>query len=485
MGSHTPVPRRRRWRWAILAAVVVAAVLPAGANAASWQTVTLQDDVAFGETWDGDPASNMDDAVAHGVGGVRVMVNWYEVAPNRDSCSVPNVDRSDPANYDFHRLNNAVNNAWNRGLPVTIAFDGPFPCWASLSPSLSNCPGGSNKCVWKPHPDRYREFVEAVYRYVGPKVSRWEPWNEPSHTGHLDAGSTQYSAMAYRKLYFIAYDQIRCCSRPGTPFFFGTVNYKPSNVTTISDFLKYAFCRDGNWSSSDPTWYGSCGVTPRQVDAEVLAFHQYLGTNESPHQAAVIIDQASADLTAARNAGRTNAQWIAQDEAGVHVNEGNDGDSLGVSEAQQAAWVNCLDEAAWKQSNLARHAQYELQDPPFSPHYYTGLRRPAALGSKGPWRASWQAFAYPMTVWRRPDNALEAWGGWRPNPRPATLELVGLDSANTIRYQQTVSLGSGGYFNVAIPNAPSGLRWETVGPNFITSRLATGGDCGTDWNNGV
>ena len=88
-----------------LAAVALAALaLPTAASAKRSQFTIFQ---ATREVRSPDPAVRaqaLDEVEALGVHWLRVVLYWQDVAPDVDASSVPSIDETDPAAYDWSDL---------------------------------------------------------------------------------------------------------------------------------------------------------------------------------------------------------------------------------------------------------------------------------------------------------------------------------------------------------------------------------------------
>ena len=139
---------------------------PAGSTApAVPRPKPLQVGLAYGETLQGlsqaDLARTLDDAVALGVGWLRVDLSWDAIQP------------TSPSLFDWTAFDRVVAAAVARHLQVlpTLGFT---PNWARLA----GC--GSDKCA-PANPDQFAYFAsQAVARYAPLGVHTWEIWNEPN-----------------------------------------------------------------------------------------------------------------------------------------------------------------------------------------------------------------------------------------------------------------------------------------------------------------
>jgi hypothetical protein len=464
------------------------------AGAQPTQSSGLQSDAAFGTAAAGDPAANMDTALALGARSVRVFVIWKESAPSPSSCTAPAASvLDDPNAYDFSRAATIMNNAHNRGIAIYLAFGGPFPCYGSLEPS--RCTANPTNCTWRPNAQLYRKMVHAFAVRYGHLINRWSPYNEPDNPNFLaqtNASGQRTAPVIYRSLWFNARNEIRASTTTGAPIFFADVSGFPTSW--VQDALCFTAV-----SSNDPA-YPSCTSAPHAVDAEAIAFHPYLNdkpdtpTNKNLPQ----IQAAGTTLEAAQSRGLiTTPSYTTITESGVHYgacytnanvggqqhcdphNAGQVVGDLAASERRQAAWMNCVEENAYKDRHVTSITQYLLQDGPArNPDdvWYTGLRHEANNGQVGTDKPALAAWRMPFTVKRLSDGRLEVWGAYRLRPAPASLTVVAV-TAGGVAYQRTVSTAAQGYFDAFFTDAPTGYSWQVRAANGLASRVANGTDC--------
>ena len=102
----------------------------------------------------------LDEARAFGVGWIRIVLYWREVAPGSSR-----FDATDPAAYDWTVYDRIVDEARARGIRVLVTPSGPAPDWATLT----------GDGVDYPSPTHFRRFMTAVGRRFGSRVSRRRP----------------------------------------------------------------------------------------------------------------------------------------------------------------------------------------------------------------------------------------------------------------------------------------------------------------------
>ena len=483
-------------RMTICGAVLCLALVLTTSLAGAQPTMTsgLQSDTAFGLDSAGDPAANMATAQALGARFVRVFVTWKEVAPpSSQPCVVPPASvLDDPAAYNFSRAARQVENAHSRGIAIYLAFNGPFPCYGSLEPS--RCTTTPDNCTWRPNAQLYRKLVHAFAVRYGHLINRWSPYNEPNNPDFLaqtNAAGQRTAPVIYRSLWFNARNEIRATTSTGAPIFYGDV------AGFQADWIRDALCFTPV-SSNDPA-YPSCTSSPTIVNAEAIAFHPYL--NKKPDTPSIKnlnqINDAGATLEAAQTRNLiTTPSYTTITESGVHYGacytnanlggqrhcDPNDAGQIGdqaASERRQAAWMNCVEENAYKDRHVVGIAQYLLQDGPArnpGDVWYTGLRREANPFQVGTDKPAFGAWRMPFTVERLADGRLEVWGAYRPRPAPASVTIVALAGGGVVTYQRTVPTGAQGYFRALLTDAPTGYSWQARAGAFA-SRVATGTDC--------
>ena len=461
------------------------------AGAQPTQSSGLQSEAAFGTTAAGDPAANMDTALALGARSVRVFAIWKESAPSPSSCTAPAASvLDDPNAYDFSRAATIMNNAHSRGIAIYVAFGGPFPCYGSLEPS--RCTADPANCTWRPNAQLYRKMVHAFAVRYGYLINRWSPYNEPNNKDFLaqtNASGQRTAPVIYRSLWFNARNEIRATTTTGAPIFFGDVS------GFQSDWVQDALCFTAV-SSNDPA-YPSCTAAPHVVDAEAIAFHPYL--NDKPDTPASKnlpqIQAAGTTLEGAQSRGLiTTPSYTTITESGVHYHACYTNDNLqgqhcdphdagqtgdvAASERRQAAWMNCVEQNAYNDRHVTSITQYLLQDGPArNPDdvFYTGLRHEANPGQVGTDKPALAAWRMPFTVKRAADGTLEVWGAYRPrsaSPVPVTIRNVGTGAT----YSRTVNTAAQGYYHAFLAGAPTGFSGQAAANGF-TSRVANGTDC--------
>jgi len=140
---------------------------------------------------------------AFGVTRVRQLVYWETFAPRPNSKTKPKVNLSDPASYDFSRLDQLMASAQARGIRVMLTPTGPVPKWATAK---------KKDHLTRPNPKLFGQFVKALATRYGGQVDMWSIWNEPNQPQFLlpqYRKGKPYSPTLYRGLYKAAYSAIR------------------------------------------------------------------------------------------------------------------------------------------------------------------------------------------------------------------------------------------------------------------------------------
>jgi hypothetical protein len=492
----------------------------------------MQDDAAFGTEVDGPSFDNAITAQVEGANAIRMFVYWNRIAPSPNSCTPPPDDvqqdtQSGPTQYNWAALDKEFANARATPRPgglaqmgVFIVFGAAFPCWASADPARdTQCPivGGVHMgCTLAMDMGAYKRMIGAVARRYGFAVSRWSPWNEPNlgkngqnkllpRTGYSDT-PTQ-SGLIYRALWFsfkTEMDRLRGLGQPvgNAPIWFGETN---GSVTTtpgnsVLEFLQAAACKyvppASPPVSADPL-YHSCAASNPAIAAEALSYHPYgSGTGfatGTPQDHLIKLDAYTAILQDFQGRGLiTTPSYIAETEFGFNSSllPGSAADQY----TRQAAYINCADENAYKNTRNITVAQFQLQDEynpnptPENPLRHLGLRT-AVQSGVGNGKPSYRSYQFPFTVFRRTSApvGLEVWGQVRPNNAPGN-QIVVFAVGGT--YTKTLSVNSRGYFDAVLTDAPGGFAWRArTTDSAMMSRTASGtptdpASCGPGWAGG-
>ena len=189
------MPRTTLSLLATLAVVVLA--LPAASEASSRQTMSFEAPRDLRDP--GTREEALDEIRGLGVGALRVILYWQDVAPDAASRVKPQFDETDPAAYDWSAYEATIDGARARGMRVLLTVTGPVPRWAT---------NGARDNLTRPSPNEFQQFVQAVGRHYGDRVEAFSIWNEPNQPQFLlpqyDSRNRPASPRIYRGLVFAA-----------------------------------------------------------------------------------------------------------------------------------------------------------------------------------------------------------------------------------------------------------------------------------------
>ncbi|HET8536279.1 MAG TPA: hypothetical protein VFL73_03770 [Solirubrobacteraceae bacterium] len=303
---------RRSLRTAAVA-VLLAAGVPAAAQAAAAPETILQDDAVLLHSTDQGVRDAMTQLRALGVDRVRLTAGWSVIAPQPDSAARPDFDETDPAAYPagaWDNLDRAVRDANDAGLRVMIDIAFWAPRWAT-----HDGPATTGRLRTEIDPDAYARFAQAVAtRYSGtyappaapqpappagpapdadllgallgshkatpasaqaasapapaplPAAGIFTIWNEPNHPGFVmpqwqrqGNGWWPRSADIYRAMVRAAYPAIKQAA-PSSTVLIGATSSGGSSTPGRSgvpplEFIRALTCVDRRWR---PITTGSC-----------------------------------------------------------------------------------------------------------------------------------------------------------------------------------------------------------------------------------
>jgi hypothetical protein len=209
---------------------------------------------------------------------VRVAVPWADIAP-AGSTKPPNFDGANPADPDYRwtATDYAVRSAAQHHLQVIFQIL-DAPAWAEGpgQPGRYVSPG-----AWNPDPGEFIQFIHAAaLRYGGgfsdplnpaanlPRVSYWEPWNEPNIPGYFSA---PHPVSAYRNLLDQAYVALKAIHRDNTVVLGGLAPVSPvPGSTPALDFGAQLLCLHQVGNVFRPN--RSC---PQRAEFDVFGIHPY------------------------------------------------------------------------------------------------------------------------------------------------------------------------------------------------------------------
>ncbi len=114
---------------------------------------------------------------ALGVKALRVELSWYDVAPGQKSATKPGFEATNPASYSWGEYDALINEAQRLHWKVLLTVTSPVPRWATSNRAAPY--------VTSPDDRDFEQFMTAVGRHYGSKVSLFSIWNEANHPAFL------------------------------------------------------------------------------------------------------------------------------------------------------------------------------------------------------------------------------------------------------------------------------------------------------------
>jgi hypothetical protein len=346
---------------------------------------------------------------AFGVTQIRQVVFWQSYAPSANRKRRPSFNAANPDAYPagtWARLDSIVDEARARGIKVMLTPTGPGPKWAT-SAKKDN--------LTRPSARHFGQFVKALARRYGDRVSMWSVWNEPNQPQFLlpqFRKGRPYSPKLYRSLYRAAHSAIRSVSsnRRDKILIGETSPRGNENIVHPLRFLRGMACLNGSYKKTR-----SCSRLP----ADGYAHHAYttrIGPRFVPSSKDdVTIGVLDRLVTALDRAGRARGLprglRIYLTEFGIQ----SEPDRIsGVSFERQPAYYAIAEHMAYVNPRVALFSQYLMRDDQPREEGYrfrgfeSGLRR-----SNGTRKPAYRAFPNPLAVERYgPTDVL--WGLIRP-----------------------------------------------------------------------
>ncbi len=475
-----PAPKAlvRRWsRIGIGAAVAIgaAASLPAPALASHNQVAIIQDGSDLTN-----PAQALQQFRQLGANTVRVVMPWFEIAPDPTAKKKPNFSATDPNAYpaaNWSVYDQIVRTAQADGMTVDLTLSGGAPSWAESTPPASS---GANRgfFAWKPNAAAYGAFVHAVgTRYSGhftpkgettalPAVHFWALFNEPNFGQDLGPQATNDSKvltapMYYRGLANQGYNQLKATGHGKNTILIGELaaqGFEPSpnpkssgglpgnfGQTRPQLFLRQLYCVDNSFKPLRGSAAKSVGCpttaaatkkfrsqNPGLFDVTGVSVHPY-GQAQSPASKACNqadyalfpdLPQVEATLDHLNKVYGSGKKFpIYNTEYGYitkppATQHSSCKNAPYVSPATAATYINQAEYLSWKSSRIASYMQYLLLDPPATSGPYKAFASGLEFSNGTPKPAY---AAYRLPVWM-PTTSFsrnaneEIWGAVRPAP---------------------------------------------------------------------
>jgi hypothetical protein len=358
---------------------------------------------------DGRRLGTLDEIRAFGVTQIRQLVFWQSFAPGPNRKRKPSFNAANPDAYPagtWDRLDSIVDQARARGIRVMLTPTGPVPKWAT-SARKDN--------LTRPSAKHFGQFVTALARRYGDRVSMWSVWNEPNQPQFLLPQYRKrrpYSPQIYRGLYRAAYKAIRGvdANRRDKILIAETSPRGNENVVHPLRFLRGMACLNGSYKKTR-----KCSRLP----ADGYAHHAYTTRTgprfEPSDQDDVTIGVLDRLVRALDRAGRARGLpprlRIYLTEFGIQ----SEPDRIsGVSFERQPAYYAIAEHMAYVNPRVALFSQYLMRDDQPREEGYrfrgfeSGLRR-----SNGKRKPAYRAFPNPLAVERYGSTDV-LWGLIRP-----------------------------------------------------------------------
>ena len=493
--------RRRARRFLAVATVCAAALPTASALAAPDQLSLIEDETMMLERGPAIQAQTLDEAVSLGADVIRVNVIWSRYAPAPASKKKPKkFDAKNSAAYPagvFGMLDGLVAGAQARGLQVLLTPTGPLPAWAS------KCGGSvAARRVCKPDPQAFGSFVRAIgTRY--PTVKLWSIWNEPNLRSWLSpqyevtgSQAVQRSAYMYRSLAASAIAGLRATGHRADQIWLGEtapLGDDPSGCsaqrslrvpakcaskilkTSPETFLRGVLCLNtkGKRLTGGEATDQHCGGY-KKLNVTGYAHHPYTRGGSRPPTSGVNPGEITINVASRLTRLLDSAAKLKRIPAKLPIEYTEHGWQtkpdliFGVTDDQQAEYINQSDWIAFKNRRVHTVAQYKIvDDRNIGAGFQMGLR--LLTGAQKP---AYQAYRLPIWVSGKGAN-VTVYGQVRPadNGTAQTVDIQVVSGAGAAfkTVQQVPVTSANGIFTASVPN--SGALWR-LSWNGITSRQA-------------
>jgi hypothetical protein len=455
---------------ATLTATLAAAAclaLPSAASASKTQLQMFQD----GGQLQADPAGAMAKFRALGANSIRVVVFWYQIAPQPGAKKKPKFNASDPNAYpavNWSIWDTIIRDAAADGIKVDLTVAGGSPRWAD-GPGIPRSYQNASHFGWKPSASEYGQFMRAMgTRYSGtfkpkgqstrlPKVTMWSLWNEPNFGEDLgpqaiNDSSVLTAPMYYRNLVNQGYNSLKATGHAHDTILIGELaaeGFEPSpnpkrsgglpgisGQTRPQLFLRQLYCVGNNFKplSGSTAKAVGCPTTgaasrkfrsqnPGLFNASGLSLHPY-AQNQSPVSKSgnepdfgVFPDIPQVEATIDhlnRIYGSSKHYPIYNDEYGYITNPPVPKSQAHnyVSPATAAYYINWAEYLSWKNSRIASYMQFLLLDPPPKTGPYAGFASGLYFANGKP-KAVLPAYQVPVYMPKTnlsANQSAEVWG---------------------------------------------------------------------------
>lgn len=469
-----------------LLAVIASLGLAATASASTSQVSVIQDGNAYSA------AADAQQFHALGARTLRLLLQWYTVAPQANAKHAPHFNQSNPDAYpagNWSQWDNAIKAATAAGMTVDLDIVGGPPRWAQGKGVPSKFV--SNHFGWAVNARDYGNFVSAVARrYSGhytpngassalPKVSLYSLWNEPNmgqQLGPQNIDATRHSngysiaPLYYRNLLRSGYSALKRNAPRGAKIVIGELagsgrshnasrKYKyglpgQTAITHPIQWIQTLYCLN----SHDHRLTGKAAQVagcpknaqaarsfvkqnPALFHASAFSVHPYasrFAPNVKPSKVPngdvwlPVIGRLVNDLHGVTQAWHHTTRFpIWSTEYGFVTNPPYKHANY-PSPAKAAIYLNQSEYMSYKNRSVGSYAQYLLTDPPTpKPNEKGGLFASGLVFADGSDKPGYDAYRLPLWMPKQSVKRgarAEVWGGARP--------AVYSSSASTVEIQQ-------------------------------------------------
>lgn len=469
-----------------LLAVIVSLGLAATASASRSQVAVIQDGNAY--------SAAADAQQFHAVGAktLRLLLQWYTVAPKANAKHAPHFNQTNPGAYpagNWSQWDNAIKAASAAGMTVDLDIVGGPPRWAQGKGVPSKFV--ANHFGWNVNARDYGKFVTAVAkRYSGhytpngassalPKVSLYSLWNEPNmgqQLGPQNIDATRHSngysiaPLYYRNLLRSGYAALKRHAPHGSRIMIGELagsgrSHNASKrfpqglpgqtaITYPIEWVQTLYCLNSHYHrlTGRAAQVAGCPKNghaarsfvkqnPALFGASAFSVHPY-ASKYAPTVKASRVPKGDVILpTIGRlvtEMGKVTRAWhhakrfeIWSTEYGFVTSPPQKGGHHYPTPAKAAIYLNQSEYMSYKNRSVASYAQYLLTDPPNPTEKGGGLFASGLVFSDGSHKPGYDAYRLPLWM---PQQTVkrgaraEVWGGARP--------AVFSSSASTVEIQQ-------------------------------------------------
>jgi hypothetical protein len=400
----------------LLVGMLLALAAPGGAQAARPLSIGFLDGVFAADSAERGPWLTR--AVDSGSDILRIDVGWNASTRPADAR-----DPADPA-YSFARADAAIVDATSRGLRVLASFTGA-PRWAEGA----NRPAGAETGSWKPDPAALEGYGAALARrYSGtypdparpgktlPRVSAFQPWNEPNLDKYLApqwiAGKT-FAPAHYRRMLSAFYRGVKSVS-PSTIVVTGGTAPFGDPLPNGSRIMPARFVREMLCLRRSKGRLVRTASCPSPAAFDILAHHPY--STGAPTRHALNADDVSipdmVKLTRLLRAAERTGGALPRKRHRLWATEvsydSSPPDPQGVPAALHARYLEQAFYILWKQ-RVDTITWFQVRDQLPNPSYAATSQSGVYLAD-GRAKTAQRAFRFPLVAERAGRAQLRVWG---------------------------------------------------------------------------